>query len=59
MTHTHHYLIVGSVYWQTTGKIYTFILNAGVINNLKSRKLINDEQYGFREGKSCNQHLYN
>ena len=43
----------------TTCKIYTGILNARIINYLNSRKLICDEQYGFREGKSCNQHVYN
>ena len=43
----------------TTCKIYTGILNARVINYLNSRKLICDEQYGFREGKSRNQYVYN
>ena len=43
----------------TTCKIYTGILNARVTSFLNSQNLICDEQYGFREGKSCHEHVYN
>ena len=40
-------------------KIYTSILNSRITNYLENNNLLCKEQFGFRKGKSCEQHVFN